>query len=234
MDMKRIGTLLKELRRSKGLTQEQLAEELGVAGRTVSRWETGANMPDISLLILISDFYGIGLDEILDGERKSEKMDREQKEILTKVADYSKEQQERSFKNGNKAFSIAYVTCAIAIIVQLLVFADIKMVAGETVVLGVGGMVYLIMTIHNGTWETSSFGKRTVLNDSVLSILLSAAFSLFYAGTIYRKSNEPSLANKYTVLFFVGTAIGSFLVLRILAWANKKMKHRASAKGGDL
>ena len=41
MDQQKIGSFLKELRKEKGFTQEQLAEELGVAGRTISRWETG-------------------------------------------------------------------------------------------------------------------------------------------------------------------------------------------------
>ncbi|MBR3514947.1 MAG: helix-turn-helix transcriptional regulator, partial [Lachnospiraceae bacterium] len=47
MDQIKIGTFLKTLRKEKNLTQEQLAEKLGVSNRTVSRWETGTNMPDI-------------------------------------------------------------------------------------------------------------------------------------------------------------------------------------------
>lgn len=43
MDQKKIGSFLKELRKEKGFTQEQLAEKLNVAGRTVSRWETGVS-----------------------------------------------------------------------------------------------------------------------------------------------------------------------------------------------
>lgn len=50
MDQTKVGAFLKDLRKEKELTQEQLAEELGVSGRTISRWETGKNMPDISLL----------------------------------------------------------------------------------------------------------------------------------------------------------------------------------------
>ncbi|MBO6308047.1 MAG: helix-turn-helix transcriptional regulator, partial [Oribacterium sp.] len=58
------------------LTQEQLAEILLVSGRTVSRWETGTNMPDLSVLIQMAEFYGVEIKEILDGERKSEIMDK--------------------------------------------------------------------------------------------------------------------------------------------------------------
>lgn len=56
MDQKKIGCFLKELRKEKGVTQEQLAETLGVSGRTVSRWETGFNMPDLDVLIQIADY----------------------------------------------------------------------------------------------------------------------------------------------------------------------------------
>ena len=74
MDQIRIGSFLKALRKEKGLTQEQLAEQLGVSARTVSRWETGSNMPDISLLIELAEFYEVSIPEIVSGERKNEQM----------------------------------------------------------------------------------------------------------------------------------------------------------------
>lgn len=72
MDAKKIGAFLKRLRKEKGITQEQLAEIMGVAGRTVSRWETGSNLPDLSILVQISEFYEVEIKEILNGERKGE------------------------------------------------------------------------------------------------------------------------------------------------------------------
>ena len=86
MDLVKTGAFLKELRKEKNIIQEQLAEEMGVSRRTVSRWETGSNMPDMDILIDISDFYGVGLREILDGERKEKQMDKEMKETVLKVA----------------------------------------------------------------------------------------------------------------------------------------------------
>ncbi len=47
MDQAKIGRFLSELRKEKKITQELLAEKLGIARRTVSRWETGSNLPDI-------------------------------------------------------------------------------------------------------------------------------------------------------------------------------------------
>ena len=68
MDQVKIGNFLKKLRKEKGITQEQLAEILNVSGRTVSRWETGNNMPDISILvdieiIMISAFLRLSVEK---------------------------------------------------------------------------------------------------------------------------------------------------------------------------
>ena len=68
MDMKMIGSRLKRLRQEKGLTQEQLAEKLYVSVRTVSRWECGRNLPDTDTLVMLSDFYGTDIGELINGE----------------------------------------------------------------------------------------------------------------------------------------------------------------------
>lgn len=90
MDQKKVGLFLKTLRKEKNITQEVLAETLNVSSRTVSRWETGSNMPDISLLVELSEFYQVSIPEIIDGERKSEKMNQETKNAAIKMAEYSK------------------------------------------------------------------------------------------------------------------------------------------------
>ena len=99
MDQQRVGSFLKELRKEKNLTQEQLAEELGVSGRTVSRWETGSNMPDISILIEISEFYDVSIPEIVSGERKSESMNEESKKVAESLSDYADADKTKTIKD---------------------------------------------------------------------------------------------------------------------------------------
>lgn len=95
MDQIRIGEFLKELRKEKGLTQEQLAEQFNVSRRSVSRWETGSNLPDLSILVELAEFYDVDIKEIIDGARKSEMMNEEVKEVAFKMADYAVEQKSR-------------------------------------------------------------------------------------------------------------------------------------------
>ena len=59
MDQIKIGEFLKELRKEKNMTQEQLADKFFVSRRTVSRWETGSNMPDLDVLVELADFYDV-------------------------------------------------------------------------------------------------------------------------------------------------------------------------------
>lgn len=128
MNQQKIGEFLRQLRKDKGLTQEQLAEHFNISSRTVSRWETGSNMPDISLLIEIADFYDVDIREIIDGERKSEKMDKETKDTLKKVAEYTAEENSRNRKRMRRIFNIFSTVC---IILSVCVFSLMKQLTGD-------------------------------------------------------------------------------------------------------
>lgn len=89
MDTIKVGAFLKELRKGHGLSQEQLADKFNVSSRSVSRWENGNTMPDISIMIELADFYDVDIRDLLRGERKSEKMEENLKETLEMVAEYT-------------------------------------------------------------------------------------------------------------------------------------------------
>ena len=119
MNQQKTGEFLKHLRKEKGLTQEQLAEQFYVSSRTVSRWETGNNMPDLDMLIELADFYNVDIREIIDGERKSENMDNEKKETLKKVAEYAVEEKELRRKPVYRATGVV----AFFMLIVVLLFA---------------------------------------------------------------------------------------------------------------
>ena len=94
MDTVKIGAFLRELRKEKNLTQEQLADVFNVSARTVSRWETGSNMPDISILVEIADYYQLDVREILNGERNSA-LPESDSSSLKDVAEYADKEKEK-------------------------------------------------------------------------------------------------------------------------------------------
>ncbi len=125
MDIVKIGKFLQELRKEKGITQEQLAERMGVARRTVSRWETGSNMPDVDILVELSDLYSVELREILTGERKSERMNEELKETVLQVADYSSEEKTRLLRKMHGLFIVGLIGFAAFLVIQMLGLSSI-------------------------------------------------------------------------------------------------------------
>ncbi len=88
MEQQKIGAFLRQLRRERNLTQEQLAERLGVSNRSVSRWENGATLPDLGLLVELADFYQVDLGELIRGER----CDMPAAETAGLLADYSSQE----------------------------------------------------------------------------------------------------------------------------------------------
>lgn len=224
MNLEKIGFFLRELRKEKGMTQEQLSEVFGVAPRTVSRWETGRNMPDLGILIQIADYYDVDIQEILNGERKSETMDKEMKDTLLKVADYSELEKEKAIKAGSTAFLLMFGVCAAAIVSQLVAAGDIRAVLGETAALLAGSLAYIGIAVRNGAWDAASRRKNTPLSDAAVSILCSALFSLLYGFVLVKMGADREKALSLAFLFFVGIAAVGFVVLRCLALFSRKKR----------
>lgn len=68
MDLSKVGRLLYDLRREKGLTQKQLADLMGLSDKTISKWERGLGCPDVSLLGELSRILGVHIEQILAGD----------------------------------------------------------------------------------------------------------------------------------------------------------------------
>lgn len=69
MNQNEIGKFIASCRKEKGLTQMQLAEQLNITNRAVSKWETGKSIPDVSIMMELCDILGIIVNELLSGER---------------------------------------------------------------------------------------------------------------------------------------------------------------------
>ena len=109
MNQRKIGSFLKELRQQKGMTQEQLAEQLNISSRSVSRWETGSNLPDLCMLITLAEYYEVEVGEIIEGKRKSENMNEEVKDTLEKVASYSEMLNLKAMHKGIITMSVVFM-----------------------------------------------------------------------------------------------------------------------------
>ena len=86
MDSKKIGKLIAKRRKEKGMTQGELAERLSVSNKTISKWETGAGLPDISILVDLASVLDISVDDLLRGKENEVQSALYEKNFLIKNA----------------------------------------------------------------------------------------------------------------------------------------------------
>ena len=173
MDQKKTGQFLKTLRNEKGLTQEQLAGKFNVSNRTVSRWETGSNLPDISLLVEIADFYDVDVREIIDGERKSEMMDQETREVADKMATYATGEKSKLLRFVQILSIIGVGISIVALVLQTISYEPDLRRAGAIFATLIGFIVMCIITLYvTGLLQRFSKHRKAVKALKIITIVV--------------------------------------------------------------
>ena len=223
----RIGEQIKNYRKTAGLTQEQVANYLGVSTPAVNKWEKGINMPDLSILVQLAEYYDVEIRELLDGER-SQTMNKEMKETLDKVAVYEEWVKQKALKAGNLAFASMFVISVLAIIIQMLLTVDIRLVLGETATALVGGILYASIMVYNGIWDKCLPKSATIWRDFFTSVICAGIFTVIYGICLFRMGATETQVTRLAVGFLIGITIVAFIVLRLLAFINRKRNQNSS------
>lgn len=107
MDLVKIGKYISEKRKNLGMTQKQLAEKIGMSDKSVSKWERGICLPDVSLYFDLCSLLGISINEFLAGEDiVNENIEKKSEENIISVVTDSKRKQK----------SLKYIICALLIL----------------------------------------------------------------------------------------------------------------------
>lgn len=137
MDQEKIGKFILELRKDKKMTQQELADKIGVTDRAISKWENGRGMPDISLMKPLCEILDITLNELISGEKidKKEYQKKSDENILKTI----------KYTNKKTKFFKKFLICLISVflILILMFIIDVrKMNQNEEVVFSTWGFDY--------------------------------------------------------------------------------------------
>ena len=187
MDLDKIGKFIALNRKNKGLTQEQLAEKLGVTNKTVSRWETGKYMPDLSLLKPLSEELGITLNELLSGEKIEEQkiVENTEKNIINTI-DYSS----KKVENEHKKISIILMILGAIISISALTILS-KESSWCSIYSIIGIIIFVIGLVRN----LKKFTKIQKLGIGI--VLFIGIFGIFYIADYLgvKTNNRPPIYN---------------------------------------
>lgn len=125
MDQIRIGNFIAQCRKAQNLTQRQLADELGISDKTVSKWECGNGLPEVSLMLPLCTALGITVNDLLSGERIAQ-------------ADYQKKAEEnmmelvRENAENKKRLALSLICVAVTVIAVCALIALVALLALPT------------------------------------------------------------------------------------------------------
>lgn len=125
MDQEQIGKFISELRKEKNMTQEELANIMGVTDKSISRWENGKTMPDIAMLSMLSNNLGISIQELLNGRKMTKEELLELKGSIEKLVLYESDQQVKKDIKTNKYIILGNVITVIALLNNVFGYFDL-------------------------------------------------------------------------------------------------------------
>ncbi len=166
MDQVLIGKFIADERKQKGLTQRQLADELGISDKTISKWETGNGFPEISLLLPLCEHLNITVNELLSAERLS---DNEYKQKAEKnMVNMISESQE-----NKKKIIVECMICAISVLagttlvllsglLNMELWLRVLLIIISVLIIIVGISAAVILDIQAGAFECPNCNNRFV------------------------------------------------------------------------
>lgn len=194
MDTKKIGAFIAMNRKKKGYTQEQLAEKLGVTNKTISRWENGHYMPDLSLLEPLSKELDITLNELLAGEEivKEEAMEYSEQNLIQTI-DYT----DKKIKNEHKKISLFII--GLGIFTSLCAFTVFPSESSWSSIYSMIGLFLFVVGIFRELKFTSLLKKGLV--STILFALLLGIFFIFDYVSVTQFKQPPIYRLTTTTIF---------------------------------
>ena len=194
MDTKKIGAFIAMNRKKKGYTQEQLAEKLGVTNKTISRWENGHYMPDLSLLEPLSKELDITLNELLAGEEivKEEAMEYSEQNLIQTI-DYT----DKKIKDEHKKISLFII--GLGIFTSLCAFTVFPSESSWSSIYSMIGLFLFVVGIFRELKFTSLLKKGLV--STILFALLLGIFFIFDYVSVNQFKQPPIYRLTTTTVF---------------------------------
>ena len=189
------GNFLAQLRKEKGMTQKELAANLYVSDKAVSKWERGLSVPDISLLVPLAELLNVTVTELLEGHytEEEQRFTREETEdLIRKALTFSVEPVERRQARTRKNLPVYLVCCIVGIVGALAVwgfgYADTE---GALALLIVGAIFGVTYGAYSMFWMTETLPRY--YDENHICNFAQGVFHIHIPGVYYNNRNWPHI-----------------------------------------
>ncbi len=178
MNQEKIGKFIAQCRKEKNMTQQDLSEKLGVSSKTVSNWENGRNMPDLSLFKPLCEELDINLNDFLSGEKvKETEYQKKLEENIIKTINFSN----NKLKNKNNFIGLMLITFGVLISITAIAIFLSESSWGS--LYSVFGAIISLIGISKFT-KRLTYGKRLICNFGYFLIFIFVLITIDYIGVV--------------------------------------------------
>ena len=178
MDQEKIGKFIASCRRKKNITQQELAEKLGVSDRTIGNWENGRNMPDLSLFKPLCNELDITLNDLMSGEKVNEKEYQEKlEENIINTINYTN----KKIKNRNNLIGLILIIFGVLISITAVAIFPSESSWGS--IYSIFGAIISLVGVSRFT-KRLAYSKRLICNFSYFLIFVLVLMVIDYVGVI--------------------------------------------------
>ena len=178
MNQEKIGKFIADCRKKKNITQQELAEKLGVSDRTIGNWENGRNMPDLSLFKPLCRELDITLNDLMSGEKVKEKEYQEKlEENIINTINYTN----KKIENRNTFIGLTFIT--FGILISITAVAIFPSESSWSSFYSVLGAIISLIGVSRFTKRLSYF-KRLLCNFGYFLIFIALLMVIDYIGVV--------------------------------------------------
>ena len=178
MNQEKIGKFIAQCRKEKNMTQQDLSEKLGVSSKTVSNWENGRNMPDLSLFKPLCEELDINLNDFLSGEKvKETEYQKKLEENIINTINFSN----NKLRNENNFIGLILITFGVLISITAIAIFPSESSWGS--IYSVVGAIISLIGISKFT-KRLTYGKRLICNFGYFLILIFVLITIDYIGVV--------------------------------------------------
>ncbi len=178
MNQEKIGKFIAKCRKNKNMTQQQLAEKLGVSDRTIGNWENGRNMPDLSLFKPLCGELNISLNDLMSGEKVKEKDYQEKfEENIINAIDYTN----KKIENRNNFIGLILITFGVLISITAVSIFPSESSWGS--IYSVFGAIISLVGVSRFTRKLT-YEKRLICNFGYFLVFILMLMMIDYIGVI--------------------------------------------------
>ena len=205
IDKSKFGAFISELRKEKGITQKELAEKLFISDKAVSKWETGHSVPDITLLVPLSEILEVTVTELLECRRLEKEVTVAQMDDVVKRVIHLSEEETHNRPQVERKNIVFFIACVVISLLELFGLYQLEHAFYFVIPVFVGSLLAMLFGIY--FWFFIKEKLPTYYDENKINVYVDGIMHMNMPGVTFNNNNWPHIVKALRIWSIVGMTI---------------------------